>query len=310
MKAIRIGLVDLDTSHPGSFIPILRDLGHEVTTVYDGGVINPAGYAEKFAQDNGIATVSESLEQVADRVDAVLIHSCDWDLHVERARPFVEAGKAVFIDKPIAGNVQDLQQFVKWAKAGAIITGGSSLRVCEEVRAWREEEIPQEDWIYGMVGCAVDEFNYGIHAYSMLHGLMGPGISQVRHLGSAGGQRQVELQWTDGRRGVISVGKTSGYLPFYANVVTQKRIDYIQADNSKLYKALLEAVLPYLAGEAPEPLPMEQLVEAEMAAIAAKLSEERGGSVVTLSDIPADYAGYDGPAFARSYKGLKYPSTK
>ncbi|MBD2861583.1 Gfo/Idh/MocA family oxidoreductase [Paenibacillus oceani] len=311
MTVLKIGLVDLDTSHPGSFVPILRKLGHEVAAVYDGGIINPEGYAAKFAQDQGIATVCESVADMVDRVDIALIHSCDWDIHIERARPFVEAGKAVFLDKPIAGNVRDLNQIVQWVKDGARITGGSSLRSCNEVREWRTQDVPAEEWVYALAGCAVDEFNYGIHAYSMLHGLMGPGVRQVRYIGgSAESQRQYELMWEDGRRGVVSVGKTSGYLPFYANVVTQKRVDYIKVNNGNLYQSLLETVLPYLAGSAPADIAIEQLVEVELAAIAAKLSFEQGGATIALNEIPESYAGYDGAVFAKSYKELKYPSAK
>ncbi|MEF3304406.1 Gfo/Idh/MocA family protein [Paenibacillus sp. GYB003] len=309
-KKLRIGLVDLDTSHPGSFVPILREMGHEVTAVYDGGTIYPDGYAAKFAQDHGIAGVCETLADMVPLVDAAIIHSCNWDVHVERAKPFVEAGKAVFIDKPLAGNVRDLRQIADWVRGGARITGGSALRCCGEVREWRELGVPREEWVYALVGCAVDEFNYGIHAYAMLHGLLGPGVRSVRCLGESGGQRQAELTWEDGQTGVVSVGKTPGYLPFYATVVTQKRVDHLKADNGKLYRSLLEATLPYLAGEAPAPLPIGELIEVELAAIAAKLSSEQGGSAIALQEIPDGYPGYDGAAFAVTYKELKFPSAK
>ncbi|BBH23506.1 oxidoreductase [Paenibacillus baekrokdamisoli] len=308
MKSLRIGLVDLDTSHPGSFVPLIRGLGHEVTGVFDSGTIYPPGYADTFAREHRIDAACESLEELVDRVDAVFIHSCNWDMHVRHAQPFVEAGKAVFIDKPIAGNVVDLRQMIDWAKQGAVITGGSALRYCNEVREWREREIGNEEWVYGLVGCAVDEFNYGIHAYAMLHGLLGPGIESVRYLGGTV-QRQIELTWKDGRQGVVSIGKTDGYLPFYSTIVMQKQVDFIRVDNSRLYQALLETVLPYLAGEAPAPLPLEELAEAEMAAIAAKLSADLGGKSVRINEIPADYAGYDGTVFSKHYKALIFPQT-
>lgn len=303
MTRLRIGLVDLDTSHPGSFVPLLRELGHEVTAVFDSGTIYPAGYAVDFAREHGIEAVCDTLEALVDRVDAVFIHSCDWELHVRHAETCVAAGVAVFVDKPMAGSVQDLRRMTDWAREGAILTGGSALRYCREVRAWRERAIPASDWVYGLVGCAVDEFNYGIHAYTLLHGLLGPGIDSVRHLGERG-QQQIELTWKDGRTGLISIGKTGGYLPFYATLVTQKQVEHWQVDNTLLYRALLEAVLPYLAGEAPAPAPFEELVEVELAALAARRSAELGGAAVRLEELPADYAGYGGAAFAQYYKAL------
>ncbi|MFD0960458.1 Gfo/Idh/MocA family protein [Paenibacillus chungangensis] len=308
MKSLTIGLVDLDTSHPGSFVPILRDMGHRVTAVYDTGEVNPPGYAARFAQEHSIETACESLDQMAEQVDAVFISSCNWDVHVDRARPFIEAGVAVFIDKPMAGNRRDLMQLVEWEKQGATITGGSSLRYVPEVREWAGK-IAAEDWVYAMAGCAVDEFNYGIHAYTMLQGLLGAGIHEVRHIGTTG-QHQIELTWRDGRRGLLNVGKTKRYLPFYANVVAQQEVGYFQVDSSRIYSSMLEAVCPYLAGEAPAPMAMEQLAEVELSAIAAKISIEKEGKPVKLEEVPMEYAGYDGKSFASYYKEMKYPSLK
>lgn len=306
MKALRIGLVDLDTSHPGSFVPLIRELGHEVTGVYDSGTVHPAGYAEKFAGEHRIAAVCASLEELADKADAVFVHSVNWDLHVRHVLPFVEAGKAVFVDKPLAGNVTDLRRMSEWVEQGAVIGGGSALHYCREVCEWRMRRVAAEDWVYGFAGCSVDEFNYGIHAYVLLQGLLGSGIAAVRDLGRQV-QRQIELTWKDGRKGIVSIGKTSGYLPFHATVVTQTQVEHWTVDNSRLYRAMLEAVLPYMAGEAPPPVPFGELVEASTAAIAARLSAERGGEVVRMDDIPQDFEGYDGSLFAKQYKSLLYP---
>lgn len=310
MSKLRIGLVDLDTSHPGAFVPIIRSHGHEVAAVFDGGGVNPPGYAAAFAQEHAISNACDTLEAMIPLVDAVFIHSCNWDRHIARARPFMEAGKAVFIDKPIAGNMRDLEQVRRWAASGAKIIGGSALRFCPRVREWQDMQIAKPDWIYAIAGCGVDEFNYGIHAYAMLAALGGPGIASVRHLGAASLQQQYELQWEDGRRGAVSAGPANAYLPFYATVATQERVDYIQSDNQLLYEALLGAILPYFADEAANPLanplPLPALVEAEAAAIAACYSLETG-QPARLQDVPATYAGYDGAAFEAAYRALKYP---
>lgn len=306
MTTLKIGLVDLDTSHPGSFVPLVRELGHEVVGVFDSGTVHPQGYADKFAREHRIEAVCASPEELADKADAVFVHSVNWDLHVRHALSFIAAGKAVFIDKPLAGNVADLRRMCELADQGAVLAGGSSLHYCREVANWRERQVATEDWVFGMAGCAVDEFNYGIHAYALLQGLLGAGIESVRDLGRQV-QRQIELTWKDGRKGIVSIGKTAGYLPFHATIVTQKQVEHWTVDNSRLYRSLLEAVLPYMAGEAQAPVPFGDLVEAETAAVAARLSAERGGDSVRLDELPADFAGYDGAAFAQYYKSLQYP---
>ena len=214
---MKIGVVDIDTSHPQNWIPIERTLGHDVAGLWDGGSVHPPEYVQQFAADHGIPRVFESLEEMAGEVDCAIIHSCDWDTHVDKARPFVEAGKAVLIDKPMAGRLSHINQLKTWIRQGARITGGSSLRFCYETRDWLGQPESARGVPHTVVcGCGVDEFNYGIHAYSMLVALMGTDVDSAKYLGS-NGQRQIEVVWKDGRRGILTIGKPVGgrWLPFH-----------------------------------------------------------------------------------------------
>ncbi len=306
---MRIGLVDLDTSHPESWIPIERELGHDVVGVWDGGAVHPHGYPEAFARKHGIPRVFASLEEMAASVDCAIIHSCNWDTHVAKARPFIAAGKSVLVDKPLAGNLRDLRQLLAWAREGHRIAGGSSLRFCAETRAWLARPIAERGQPHTVLcGCAVDEFNYGIHAYAMLSGIMGPEVESVRHL-SAGVQRRVRVNWRDGRMGLVVIGAASAWMPFYATIVTEKAPFHLQADTAKLYRALLEATLPYLAGETDTPpLPFDELMEPELCALAARQSWLQGDREVKLAELSEDEPGYDGSAFAEAYRRAKYPA--
>jgi len=304
MTRLKIGHVDLDTSHPENWIPIEKELGHEVLGVWDGGSVWPEGYAAEFAARLGVPKVYASLEAMAEEVDLAIIHSANWDLHLPRARVFVEHGKGVLLDKPIAGNLRDIYELREWAQNGARVSGGSSLRFASEVQAFLAEDSERRgEPAFAFVGCGVDEFNYGIHAYSMLLGLLGPGVESVRYLGSHG-QKEIELVWADGKRAVLVVGAPSGgrWLPFYATVVSDRAINHIVADASKLYRALLEALLPYYAGDKPAPLPFEALIQPELAALAARQSWQQEGRRVFLSDLRLDDPGYDGAAFAAGYR--------
>ncbi len=230
-------------------MPIERELGHEVAGIWDGGAVHPPGYPEKFAADHNIPRLFASLEEMAAAVDCAIIHGVDWDTHVPKARPFVAAGKSVLIDKPVAGNLADLNQFRQWAAQGARIAGGSSLRFCVETREWLAKPVAERGTPNTVVcGCGVDEFNYGIHAYAMLSGVMGPGIHSVQHLGQ-GVQHRILVNWQDGRSALLVIGAAASWLPFYATVVTERSCHQYQADSAKLYRALLEAALPYLAGD-------------------------------------------------------------
>jgi hypothetical protein len=305
---VRIGVVDLDTSHPGAWIPIERELGHEIVGVWDGGSVHPAGYAERFAQEHGIPRVYSSLAAMATDADCALIHGCDWDTHLAKARPFLEAGKSVLLDKPLAGNVADIRELRRLADGGARISGGSALRFCKEAAAYfaspeAERGVPHTVFC----GCGVDEFNYGIHAYSLLSGVLGPGAASVRHLGGVQ-QRRVQVKWPDGRMGIVAIEATGQWLPFYATIISERAVKQFTVDSGGLYRALLEALLPYLAGSQPEaPVPISHLIEPELWALAAKLSWEEGDREVRLAELEASQVAYDGSEFAAEYRRQKYP---
>jgi hypothetical protein len=312
MKSLRIGHVDLDTSHPANWIPIERELGHEVVAVYDGGTVWPEGYAQEFARQHGVPTTCRVLEEMVPLVDLAIIHSANWDLHLPRAKPFLEAGKAVLIDKPIAGNLRDLQELRTLAESGALLSGGSSLRFATEAQSLLAELREKgETPIFAFAGCGVDEFNYGIHAYALACALMGPGLSSVRFLGEHY-QKQVELVWADGRRAILNIGAPSGgrWLPFYATVVTEANVYHVVPQPGALYRALLSTLLPYFAGEAPAPVPFAALIEPELAALAARDSWRHCGTRTYLGDLRLDDPGYDGAAFAQEYRRQRLSAGK
>ncbi len=309
--SLLIGLVDLDTSHPGSWIPILQDMGHQVVGVYDGGTVWPAGYADRFANEHAVPRVFHHLADMAQSVDVAIIHSCNWDLHLQRAEPFVRAGKGVLIDKPLVGNWRDAQALLDWASQGHRLYGGSSLRWSSEISRFLLEPEQERGRVHtAFVGCSVDDYNYGIHAYALLSGIMGSGAERVRYLGTAT-QKLVQVTWQDGKVGVLSIGAQPGYLPFYATVITDRTVRHLEIDTNRIYRALLETALPYLGGTADyPPLPMRELLEPERVALAAKKSWLRHGAEIFLTDLSWEDEGYDGQSFAVEYQRMKLAGTE
>ena len=150
---------------------------------------------------------------MVEEVDCAVIHGCDWDTHVTKAAPFIEADKAVLIDKPLAGNMRDLDQLRTWTEQGARITGGSGLRFCAESRRYLDqplEERGKPDFV--LCGCGVDKFNYGIHAYALLASIPGPartdGASRQSRQSVGSGHALLYLRQTrrTERRGFVAEG--------------------------------------------------------------------------------------------------------
>ena len=310
-RSLKIGLVDLDTSHPASFAPILRDQGHEVIGVFESGIVWPTGYAETFAREHAIPRIFSDLDDMAQAVDVAIIHTCNWDLHLARCEPFLRAGKGVLIDKPLVGNLRDAQTLLGWAARGARIFGGSSLRWAREIHDLLAEPEAERGRIHTVfAGCAVDDFNYGIHAYALLSGLLGVGATSVRYLGQSL-QKEIRVAWSDGRTGLLLVGTQKGYLPFYATIVTDSAVRYLEVDASRVYRALLERALPYLGGESDfPPLSLCELLEPELIALAARRSWHEHGAEIHLADLAFGDPGYDGARFAAEYRRMRLTGTE
>ena len=91
---MKIGVVDIDTSHPQNWIPIERTLGHDVAGLWDGGSVHPPEYVQQFAADHGIPRVFESLEEMAGEVDCAIIHLSL--IHISEPTRLLSISYAVF----------------------------------------------------------------------------------------------------------------------------------------------------------------------------------------------------------------------
>ena len=125
-----IGILGLDTSHGEAFAEVLagmadREPAPTIGAVWDGGAVRSAEYVASFCSTYGAARVDDPAAMVG-RVDAALVLAVDWDRHRPLARPFLEAGVPVLIDKPIAGTVADLDALER-AAGGTPLFGGSAL---------------------------------------------------------------------------------------------------------------------------------------------------------------------------------------
>lgn len=119
-------------------------------------------------------------ENVIGQVDAVMIATDDGFDHARRARPFVEAGLPVFIDKPLATSLDELRPFIGWQRAGALLLSSSGLRYAAELEECRMhlDRLGALRWILGL-SCKTWE-RYGIHLLEPMYRLVGPGFLSIR----------------------------------------------------------------------------------------------------------------------------------
>jgi predicted dehydrogenase len=145
--------------------------GAEITHIW----CDRAEDARAIAQSAGIANCVDSPTDVIGSVDAVIIPTDKGEEHIARARPFIEAGLPVFIDKPLTICESDLQQFVAWHNAGKKFYSSSAMRYAHEFidLQKRLNDVGEPRLI--VATCAKSWERYGIHALEAVYGLLPPG---------------------------------------------------------------------------------------------------------------------------------------
>ncbi|TWD73212.1 oxidoreductase family protein [Kribbella amoyensis] len=295
----RVALVELDTSHPAAFVPLLRELGREVTAVLDSGVVRPAGYAEEFAAEYGVARVLTDAAELPEVADVALLLGCDWDRRYRLALNLLDAGTAVLLDKPLAGRVGDLRELARRAEAGQPISGGSSLRCAPEAVAWRRRyHGPAPSSV--LVGCAGHPFYYGVHAVSLAQAVLGPGFTAARALDGSG--LRGLLRHTGGTEVVVDVRPPRPGYPYHATIVTESGVEHLRPNAGGLYKPFLGEVLGQLLDGAAAPYSPTALVEPDLLVLAVAKSAADGGDWVAIDALDDVFSGWDGAEFAAAYR--------
>jgi predicted dehydrogenase len=258
----------------------VRMPGARVTHVWTD---NPAE-APLVAAASLIEHVVAQPEEVIGQVDAVVISTDDGDEHVPRARPFVEAGLRVFVDKPMATNVEDLRQFVEWHRAGRVILSTSGMRYSPEMRLTAEQHahLGELRWVTSFT-CKTWE-RYGIHALEAVEPLLGRGFLTVQALSDAGGD-VMHITHTSGVRLTIGAIQDAygsfGAVHLYG---TKGQLALALTNTYAAFRAQLAAFVEMLRTGTP-PLPFEETVELMAVIIAGRLSRAEAGRAVEVREI-------------------------
>jgi predicted dehydrogenase len=303
---MRIGMIGLDTSHAVAFTELLNDParpdhipGARVVAAYKGGSPDVEASATRIdtftatLRDKWKIELTDSIEDLVRRVDAVMITSVDGRVHLAQARPVIAARKPVFIDKPFAASVADAAEIARLARGnGTPIFSSSSQRYNEDVVAIRRD--PRVTEVRGAMtwGPATlephhpDLFWYGIHAVEMLYTFMGPGCERVTRTHTEGADVVVG-HWKDGRVGVVrgtrDSASTYGQVVFGPKAIVSAPPAAPETKRSSYY-GLITAVIEFFK-TGTSPVPIDETLEIMAFMQAADVSKSRGGAAVALAEV-------------------------
>jgi predicted dehydrogenase len=257
--------------------------GARVTCVWTD---DPAD-APKVAAASKIENVVARPEDVIGQVDAVIIGTDDGHEHVRRARPFVEAGLPMFVDKPLAINVADLNQFIQWHQAGKVFLSSSNMRYAPEIKqiVRQKAQLGELRWITACTSKTWER--YAIHALEAIWPVLGPGFIGVRTESRPGS----DIAYLTHRSGVqVSLAAIYDAVGSYGVLHvfgTKGNLAVTCWDTYTAFRDQLCAFVEMLrTGE--RPYPLSETVELMAVIIAGLRSRDGGGRLVKLEEVYAE----------------------
>ena len=208
---IKIGMVGMSdgNAHPYSWSAIINgyyDAAEIIRTGYpavaayldanrDTLGLNAAKVTHIWTQDPAISKsiaattqithIAESLEAMIGNVDAVIIARDDAATHVAMAKPFLDAGIPVFIDKPLAASKEDLQWFADQDSKGKVFMSCSSMRYSNECRTAKTELNSLGEFELVTAVGKKDWLKYGVHMLEAMFAMFDdPVPASVRYVGT------------------------------------------------------------------------------------------------------------------------------
>src|SRR5690606_7420780 len=195
----------------------------------------------------------------------------------------IDAGKPIFIDKPVAASLEDVQKIYQLAEKRKVpVFSTSSLRYMSTI----------QEAIQGKIGKIVgadtyspavlephhpDFFWYGIHGVESLIALMGVGCQEVSRVYTEGTDIVVGT-WADGRIGTFRGTRTGKHT--YGGTAYGEKGDLTVGPYNG-YDALLGKIIEFF-NSGVSPVDVNETMDIYRFMLAADLSKERGGAKVAL----------------------------
>lgn len=225
----------------------------------------------------------DSIEEMCRHVDAVLLESVDGRPHLEQVKPVIAARKPVFIDKPMAGSLQDVLEIFRLAKAAKVpVFSSSSLRYGKATQAVRNGSIGKVMYCETFSPAELephhpDLFWYGVHGVESLFAVMGTGCTAVQRGTTQDGKIEVVGKWKGGRKGVFREGK--GYGGVARSAAGEAPVGGFDG-----YEPLIAEIMRFFqSGVAP--VKPEETIELFAFMEAADISKAKGGAPVKIKDV-------------------------
>jgi hypothetical protein len=282
-----------------AFTKLLNDKNHpfhvkggKVVVAFQGGSQSfelSKSRVEKFTQElqeNYNIKLVQSIAEVAEKSDAILLESVDGAVHFEELKELVAYKKPVFIDKPFTLSSEVAKKMIRMAEEyGTSVMSSSALRYAESLTKTlhkHDKRVIIGADCFGPIEIVDQQqgyYWYGIHLAEMLYTILGPGVKSVSTI-SNDHHDILTGYWSDGRLGTMR-GNRKGNNQFGALIHYEDGSEYvaIKSQDKPFYTSLLEHIIHFFQNDISN-VPLSETKEIIRFIEAAHESEKVGESII------------------------------
>jgi predicted dehydrogenase len=223
-----------------------------------------------------IANAVSNYREFLGNVKAVIIARDDFEIHMEMARPFLEADIPVFIDKPLSLDVSELREFKPYLESGQLMS-------CSGMRYARELDEPRANLeSYGNIklirGAIVLSWEkYGVHLLDAILGLTSARPVSVQMLSTEHASAAVRLE--DGvLLQIDALGESAR--TFHVEIFGTKRTGAFDIiDNFSMFRRMLWEFTTSIRSGKPA-IPPQRTLDIMRVLIAGRISKKESREVL------------------------------
>ncbi|SIR74835.1 Oxidoreductase family, NAD-binding Rossmann fold [Haladaptatus litoreus] len=290
-----IGIIGLDTSHAEAFAQVI-DESHKMTIngVWDTNSVRDRAYTETFASKYD-ALHFHNLDEMVPHIDAAMVLTVNWETHRPLATRFLEAGIPTFIDKPLAGQYEDITA-IESAAQQAPLFGGSAVPFHPTIAS-----LPHGEMGRTLFGAGYnDYFYYRVHLIDTVRLFASSNWTEIQPSDSGGtlvdigfeNATHATLQFdgcpADATFGLLDIGKQTRVI----------EIESSEDSLEKMYAPFIDSFHAVVTGERDD---TQRLIDSATLLLGTEAAIETGQKVTPDSDVLTEIC-RDGDAFLAEYE--------
>ncbi len=250
---LKIGFADyyLNNWHADHYPGFLRDVINRYG--YDARVTHAFGIHDA-PQEGGLSTAqwcaqrnirpAESMEQLVDSVDAIMVIAADnSEWHEEVCQLPLRSGKPVFVDKTFAPSLAAGKRLFALAEEhGTPVFSSSAQRYCQDILDYQAAHKEKPRFVSTVGPHSLD--SYAVHQMEPIVALMGVGVKRLKAFSVGSRVTQLILDYGDGR--LASFTQTpQPWAEFNFMVSDGETGQRLKSDDRNFYHNLAKAIMDF-----------------------------------------------------------------